>query len=513
MSNCVVMSRRPAGPVRQLSLQQPPRRQQQIIRRQRSTEDDKLQPYTNEPMNRFNPNRSDFFNHNPSNLDRPKVRVAWSEKITKSNNDYGVEIVARQIPSVKTSRPTTGRPNRSRYPVGEKATILYSRQELAERLRLAWRQREENKANIDIFLAHNTVEERCDSRVSTATTRTNFSTPGPQNQKEDVNYETKTKQVNKNETDDIINEKLECDDKQPKLNSRKLSTWFPSFEPKEPTSTQVPNESITVDQITLKSEEETPKKEETAVIEKKSSISIDCTNWNSSITLNESTTESNETTENKAIKKPEPDYSSAKAKRASFRSGQNKAFVSPVVEKPSTPPRISSRSSSLQDLPRTFRRTNSAPPQRKTQVNIVIDASSISTETIEPVKNDQATTYKNPNRSIKSAPPVKRRTKTTRRRVASKEDLVDNKSKTKGSKCTAKPCLEAKGNPDVVTMVSLVSSADSESEMDENSLRDDKLICELRSKLPTTPIIKSSNGLSPVIRKPFKSGTNFLCLM
>lgn len=59
---------------------------------------------------------------------------------------------------------------------------------------------------------------------------------------------------------------------------------------------------------------------------------------------------------------------------------------------------------------------------------------------------------------------------------------------------------------DVVTMVSLVSSADSDSDT-ENSPGDDKLISELRSKLPTTPIIKTSiNPNHGVIRKPIKSG-------
>lgn len=83
-----------------------------------------------------------------------------------------MEVVARQIPS--RSRPTTGRSSRA-YAT-EKASILYSRQELAERLRLAWKHREQNKANIDIFLAHNvTVEERCESGLSMSTPPTPLS--------------------------------------------------------------------------------------------------------------------------------------------------------------------------------------------------------------------------------------------------------------------------------------------------------------------------------------------------
>jgi hypothetical protein len=62
---------------------------------------------------------------------------------------------------------------------------------------------------------------------------------------------------------------------------------------------------------------------------------------------------------------------------------------------------------------------------------------------------------------------------------------------------------------DVVTMVSLVSSADSDSDV-ENSPGDDKLINELRSKLPTTPIIKTSINPNPsTARKPIKSGKLF----
>lgn len=92
------------------------------------------------------------------------MRVAWGDDRHGCDNLAEVEVVARQIPS--RSRPTTGRSGRT-YATTEKASILYSRQELAERLRLAWKHREQNKANIDIFLAHGmAVEERCDSQLS-----------------------------------------------------------------------------------------------------------------------------------------------------------------------------------------------------------------------------------------------------------------------------------------------------------------------------------------------------------
>lgn len=82
-------------------------------------------------------------------------------------------MVARQIPG--RSRPLTGK---SRCFAGvEKPSILYSRQELAERLRLAWKHREANKANINIFLAHGVLEERCDSEMSGQTTINDPSSP------------------------------------------------------------------------------------------------------------------------------------------------------------------------------------------------------------------------------------------------------------------------------------------------------------------------------------------------
>lgn len=101
------------------------------------------------------------------------MRVAWGDDRHGCDNLAQVELVARQIPG--RSRPTTGRSGRT-YATAEKASILYSRQELAERLRLAWKHREQNKANIDIFLAHGVaVEERCDSQLSMSTPPTPLS--------------------------------------------------------------------------------------------------------------------------------------------------------------------------------------------------------------------------------------------------------------------------------------------------------------------------------------------------
>jgi len=111
------------------------------------------------------------------------VRVAWGDD-RNCDSLAQVEVVARQIPG--RSRPTTGRSGRA-YATTEKASILYSRQELAERLRLAWKHREQNKANIDIFLAHGmAVEDRCDSQLSISTP------PTPLSRKEPIQNEGKS---------------------------------------------------------------------------------------------------------------------------------------------------------------------------------------------------------------------------------------------------------------------------------------------------------------------------------
>lgn len=105
------------------------------------------------------------------------MRVAWGDDRRSCDNLAQVEVVARQIPS--RSRPATGRSD-SAHVIAEQASILYSRQEIAERLRQAWRHRERNKANIDIFLAHGmTVEERCDSELSMSTPPTPLSKKEP----------------------------------------------------------------------------------------------------------------------------------------------------------------------------------------------------------------------------------------------------------------------------------------------------------------------------------------------
>lgn len=94
------------------------------------------------------------------NSDRPPpIKLAWSENIQKSldeqifKRDEG--IVAKKCKEAK--RPVTAKIRKQSSL--DRDSILYSRQELAERLRQAWEDREKGKQNLDIFLAPNTKHE------------------------------------------------------------------------------------------------------------------------------------------------------------------------------------------------------------------------------------------------------------------------------------------------------------------------------------------------------------------
>lgn len=525
--------RRPSGPIRQLSLQQHPRRQQ--VRRQRSADDEKpLQIYSN-------PIRTRFCGSPKPENDRPKIRIAWSEQSSKSTENQ-VEIVARQIPG-KSRPPTTRNLKISRPLITEKATILYSRQELAERLRLAWKQREANKSNIDIFLAHNTVEERCDSQLSNVTTTPTTPLSKQILQKENTNsiadtFEIKStpKQVEEEVQSNEIELEVQNDEKEEdeetsdqrmededqiisygkscfKFNedSLKISSYQRS-------SLHVTNKHPTEGKDENDSENTEEKSNYPTIEKKKSCINID---WSNTV---EEIPESTKLPSSSKEEPPPTISSSAKLKRAGFQSGLNKAFVGPIIEKTMTLKVVDK----VTDPNETkFRRTNSAPPIRRpmsvstnrTQVNILIDAPTNKNEfsdkmelklnerkdVLSVLTNDNETSIKSviSHRPIKSAP-IKRRTKSGKRRgllIGSKDGDNDNHDRRRG-----KAFLENRMT-DIVTMVSLISSADSDSDIDENSLRDDKLIHELRNKLPTTSIIKSSTN--PAIcsnRRPIKSG-------
>ncbi|XP_014486222.1 PREDICTED: uncharacterized protein LOC106750403, partial [Dinoponera quadriceps] len=528
------------GPIRQLSLQQStPRRHH--IRRQRSAEDDKsLQIYAN-PIA-----RSKLAGNA---AEKPKVRVAWNDDRRGCDGELErVEVVARQIPG-RPRQTTSGRSGGRSYIVGaEKASILYSRQELAERLRLAWKHREENRANIDIFLAHGfAVENRCDSELSMSAP----ATPLPRKEPNPVR----------------------CYEKVPCCNTgEKLSNL----------SGQSKNDDLEnqIKEVKKEDEREEYNANMSAEEKKRTHISIDCMSLHSS-----SPSSASLKPENAAIsaKIANDDFSSAKQKRTSFHSGTNRAFLVPMIEKSTkgsvgaskytatdkvvpmksleircasaTPSdktatqkqttmtdvrssivlenkqAILAKSSSMISLEKA-KRTNSAPPQKRgggegnvvstarVQVNIVIDTPSLTEVTSDKPnicglqtgrnaveKSEEGSTKISRERSVRSAP-LKRRSRSAKRRFLASSGMggKDEEDARTQDRCggRVRAYVDSK-TTDVITMVSLVSSADSDSDA-ENSPGDDKLISELRSKLPTMPIIKTSINSNPgVTRKPIKS--------
>ncbi|XP_012530928.1 uncharacterized protein LOC105833619 [Monomorium pharaonis] len=539
-------SRRATRPVRQLSLQQPvPRRQH--LRRQRSAEDDcgkSLQIYAN-PITRGR--------LAANATEKPKVRVAWGED--RRDSLAQVEVVARQIPS--RSRPTTGRSGRT-YATTEKASILYSRQELAERLRLAWKHREQNKANIDIFLAHN-VEERCDSQLSLSVP----STPLPRKEPNSIQDNERKDQRSPAALSNLEDRAKEtCKDYEVNVGERlcgkKLETVPRSIDndlltKKDETATESVKNEERDNEKSLDSHDNLDAVEEEER-KKKTRINIDCTSLHLPA-ADQPPLSCLKMAENADPVKANADFSSAKQKRASFHSGTNRAFLVPMVEKLSPSPKGPSEaknkslapaksieircasaldksaatkssidrgaapltSSSTTSLEKA-RRTSSAPPQRRNltrvQVNIVIDAPGLTTEATDKLivcekvqdgKEDAVEKYgegttkiSRGERSTRSAP-LKRRSRSAKRRL-----LASGPSKDEDRRGRGRAFVDPKTS-DVVTMVSLVSSADSDSDV-ENSPCDDKLISELRSKLPTTPIIKTSINPNPgTARKPIKS--------
>lgn len=388
---------------------------------------------------RFSSQREYEFSSFSRQLNRMKalcsiqVRVAWSDDRRGCDGDLErVEVVARQIPG-RSRQTTSGRSSGRSYVVGaEKASILYSRQELAERLRLAWKHREENRANIDIFLAHGfAVEERCDSELSTP------ATPLP---KEPDSIYCHEKTLNWNIGERVKpSDPVESRDGSSENRGKEIEHEIDNDE------LEAASKTTKDDSMTRKSEEENAKKEReefvvnTNVEEKrKTRISIDCTSLHS---LNFSTASfTSLNPESTPAKVASDDFSSAKQKRASFHSGTNRAFLVPMIEKPAKGPTETSKSpttdkvipiksfeikstdktaaqkqtttttttdtrspialdknvvltkgSSMISLDKT-RRTNSAPPQRRggggnitpaarVQVNIVIDAPSVAEAT------------------------------------------------------------------------------------------------------------------------------------
>ncbi|CAH1371944.1 unnamed protein product [Tenebrio molitor] len=96
---------------------------------------------------------SEEFCEGAKTRDRPHpIRIAWADNSLASPKQEGV--VAK-----KCLKEAKKPPKLSRHSSLEKESILYSKQELADRLRQALKDREQTKPNLNIFLAHNTNTE------------------------------------------------------------------------------------------------------------------------------------------------------------------------------------------------------------------------------------------------------------------------------------------------------------------------------------------------------------------
>ncbi|XP_053971864.1 uncharacterized protein LOC128872819 isoform X2 [Hylaeus volcanicus] len=335
-----------ARPVRQLSLQPPaPRRKQ--IRRQRSAEDEKSLQVSSSSLVRGKRGT----NGKPGS-ERPKVRVAWSENLPKNENLEQVEVVARQMPG--RSRRATGR---SRGFVGiEKPSILYTRQELAERLRLAWKHREENKANINIFLTHGVLEERCDSEMSSHVGIASPSSSLSKNEasKPEVPFDCRRTQdqqvegsrIHKRSNGESVERRTEMENivggKAVDKDGDEVSSDFgySISETREISMLEgnLPSgcgrgervERTDVEETQIDRASRSSNVEYSSSSKKKlpTSSSTDCSNPRDSSTTLPSIKIENSTSA--VTKTTRLDFSSAKEKRASFHSGANRAFLEPI---------------------------------------------------------------------------------------------------------------------------------------------------------------------------------------
>ncbi|KAK1125558.1 hypothetical protein K0M31_005917 [Melipona bicolor] len=384
-------SEKSVRPIRQLSLQPPaPRRQQ--IRRQRSAEDDKSLQICASPFARGKRGTS-----GKTGSERPKVRVAWKEnrrKSEKNDEDLAqVEVVARQIPG--RSRSTTR--GRSRGFVGtEKPTILYSRLELAERLRLAWKYREKNKANINIFLARQTVDERCESEMSN---HTNASSPVRKKDESKIeisldDYKMQNEKEERGIEKIIIDKSIEdlSENDNSITTSRNSDEKFLHFSSDdkqilEENEVSVNTQNKAREKADVEKEQSNEQISKDASIDdtntkKKSSASIDCSSYRVTSTTLPSIKIENTTLG--VMKVSKEDFSLAKQKRASFHSGTNRAFLDPIR----SPTEFRWNSTSDKNVPQKSPINNRATVEGSPSIRTTV-------ENKENVTNERAVTEEN----------------------------------------------------------------------------------------------------------------------
>lgn len=145
-----VVGKRRAAPVRQLSLQQTDSGRRPPLRKQRS-EDGGLELSVTANSITATPQQQQQAAPRP-----PKL--AWTDRQPAPSSPVGA-VIAQRVAG--QPRPQTGGGGRRLLPaLALQDSLLFSRQQLAERLRRAWREREARRPNLDIFLAHANEEDR-----------------------------------------------------------------------------------------------------------------------------------------------------------------------------------------------------------------------------------------------------------------------------------------------------------------------------------------------------------------
>ncbi|XP_044733012.1 nucleolar and coiled-body phosphoprotein 1 [Chrysoperla carnea] len=120
-------------------------------------------------------------------------RIAWADDNNTKTTEKSVEIVAKKCPEYP-------KPKQILTPSPKSEPVFYSRQQLAERLRKAWKERETNSKSIDIFLARSITDDvPVISRES--------STMSVNSTKNDSNFNTISKQEPKPKEVDIEQQK------------------------------------------------------------------------------------------------------------------------------------------------------------------------------------------------------------------------------------------------------------------------------------------------------------------
>ncbi|KAG8337111.1 hypothetical protein J6590_031089 [Homalodisca vitripennis] len=488
--------RRAGGPVRQLSLQQSQRRQ---LRKQASEESPRARYWGDHGLRVL---ASSLVSQEPPLprreaqpvVVRPRpVRIAWTERRQVScEGDVPVGVVVQRCKGLP--RPVTAKPAKTAAPPD---TILYSRQQLAERLRIAWRDRQE-RPNLDIFLAHNSVDKGDEDAVLSVREIVTQVENNSLNCNEDLknsNFNPLSDIVNTNFTKDF--RQLEDDPRErPRFKVSSVQTFptatFPLAAFREPDSdvdtvTQpvrpklTPSITISFDHADdsepapndNEADDEVPCPENTTsehLLKPESYSRIDLGDERSQ----EGELEGKKNDKVKEPDKPKQDNLTATMRRANFRNSSNNPVMSGSLSVSSTPPATPSPQATKPILKKSLiqplTRMMSAPAAGRsapTRGRLVKDNNfKAETTDLDYDEDDIVTVQKE--RNIKSAP-ARRKFTGGRRKVSKSHEDDSSEEENYGEPlpAPAKPRNRKRfieRGADIVTMVSLLSPNESEGE-------------------------------------------------